>query len=216
MLKMDKKDKLSLTNSKKIIKKWQELELNPKEIKFLAEYINNGFNGTQAYLKIAKKGTHITTAGTEANAYLKKPKLKEALDEWKEAFLSVMKDQLEAQIIRHLMARAFYDIEDYYERKKTNKEEDTEEIIEEVLKPLSKLTKEQRMAIDGIEEKYIGTNKNFKWQKYYKLADKDKARTELEKYINMIKDSMDIDVNHDIKTDSTLDKILKSLVKDEV
>lgn len=201
---MDKKDKLSLTNSKKIIKKWQELELNPKEIKFLAEYINNGFNGTRAYLKtIARKGTCYSAAGAEATSTLKKVKIKLALDEWKQDFLNNVKNELEAKIIDNLMSRCFYDIEDYY-------------YDDGVLKPLSKLRREQRQAIDGVEVKYFG--KDAVKTVTYKLADKDKARLELEKYINLIKDSMDINIQTDLneKLEETITNAIRNYKRNKL
>lgn len=198
------KDKLSLTNSKKIIKKWEELELNPKEIKFLAEYINNGFNGTRAYLKtIARKGTCYAAAGVEANSYLKKPKIIEALGEWKKNFLDNVKNELEAKIIDNLMSRCFYDVEDFYY--------DNGE-----LKPLSKLRREQRQAIDGVETKYFG--KDAIKVVTYKLADKDKARLELEKYINLIKDSMDINIQTDLneKLEETITNAIRNYKRNKL
>ena len=188
---------MNLVNSRRVIIKWKELKLKPKEIKFLAEYIQNGFNGTNAYLKtIAKKNTSYTSAGSEASQLLKRPNIKKAMNEWMESFLETVKTQLEAQIIRQLMARAFYDVSDYYNNNGT-------------LKQLTELTKDQRMAIDSMDRKYHG--KNDIEVLSYKLADKDKARQELENYIDLIKQSVDINIKSDLdkKTSELIDNAIE-------
>lgn len=194
---------ISLVNSKRIIQKWRLLKLKPKELKFLATYVNNHFNATQAYIDtMAKKGTSYSAASTEAYNLLKKPHIKQAMDIWRETFLESVKTQLEVQIITHLMARAFYDIQDYMDERGN-------------LKSFNELSKEQRMAIDWVDKKLFG--KNATEVIAYKMADKDKARQELEKYIDMVQEHLDISVKTDFdkKTGELLDIAINNYQKNK-
>jgi phage terminase small subunit len=55
------------------------IKLTNNEKLFIKEYLSNGFNQTQAYLKVFPKATY-GTAATESSKLLKKPHIKDAVE----------------------------------------------------------------------------------------------------------------------------------------
>lgn len=55
------------------------MSLSPVHKAFVAEYIKNGYNATQAYLAV-RPGVTYTTAATTGAQYLGNPHIKEAID----------------------------------------------------------------------------------------------------------------------------------------
>ncbi len=169
------KNKISLTVAKKVIPEWEKLKLKPKEIKFLTIYINNGFNGTEAYLNsIARSGTSKEAAKTEGGYTLRKPHISKAFKLWKEMYIEVSKEMLEPAIVEQLKRRAFYDIAIF-------QDDDGE------MRPLSEIPEEWRCCVDGTERKYYGKDADV-CVVVSKLADRDKAMEKLSKYIGMIEE----------------------------
>jgi hypothetical protein len=198
---------INLSIAKKIIPEWKEIGLKPKYIRFLAEYVSNGFNASNAYLKhIARKGIKEESIWVLASNLLRNVKVKEAFALWKAITLDEVKGKLENKIVDQLMHRAFYDSSTFIG--------DNGKII-----PMSIIPEEWRCCVDSVETKYYG--KDAIKVITYKLADRDKARQELEKYIEMLKDDNGVTVNNFmIKDESELnekiDELLELRNKDEV
>lgn len=184
-----KKNQMVLSVSKKVIPEWKKLKLKPKEIMFLSLYINNGFNGRQAYLdSIAREGTTIEAATTQANQTLRKPNVSAAFTAWKELYIEVTKEMLEPAILNQLKKRAFYDILTFTDSDGN-------------FKQLNEIEDEWRCCIDGVERKYYGKDADV-CVVVSKLADRDKAMDKLEKYIDMIKEkgnNFNVNVDGDLK-----------------
>jgi hypothetical protein len=199
-------NEIDLSIARKIIPQWKEIGLTPKQIRFLAEYVSNGFNATRAYLKhIAYKGTKEESAWVRACELLRHVKVKQAFSLWKEITLDEVRGKLENKIIDQLMHRAFYDTSTFI--KSDGK------IID-----LNSIPEEWRCCVDAVETKYYG--KDSIEVITYKLADRDKARGELEKYIDMLKDENNTIVNNFMVKDeselqSKIDELLELRGKDK-
>ncbi len=153
-------------------------KLNPKYIMFVANYITNGFNGTEAYMKsVARKGTKPGGVTQDVNRLLENPSIKQAIqiviDEW----LGEKKLKLEKQIIETLTARAFYDINMFIHQDGSPKFSKIEDVPEQ-----------WRCVIDGIESKAYGKDANVV-KIVLKLADRERAIEKLSKYIELYKES---------------------------
>jgi hypothetical protein len=150
------------------------LKLKPKYILFLAEYASNGFNGGKAYELIAKKkdvsrGTAISTA----SEYLRKPNMLAGLAHIVRNQLKEKTATLERRIIDQLVIRAFYDPSELLDNKGSLKYDSLEDVPVEL-----------RQCIDGIETRAYGKDANVS-KTIYKLANRDRAREELSKYIKL-------------------------------
>lgn len=63
----------------KLAVKSKPRKLTNKQRKFIAEYLNNGFNGTQAAV-VAYPNQSVATAGQQAYENMKKPEVQQAID----------------------------------------------------------------------------------------------------------------------------------------
>lgn len=146
-----------------------DLNLTPREIKFVCEYITNGYKAEDA-AKAA--GLLSQDAGTVASrlhcaALLNNEKIKEAISRTKTSFVEPYRDVHYAKIQEVLEIRAFYDPFDFYYPDGT-------------IRPLDEISPKLRYAIDGIGDvTTMGKNGDNVRTVTYKLADKDKARKEL-------------------------------------
>lgn len=153
-----------------------EKKLEPKEKLFIAEYCNNGFNGTQAALKA---GYSKRSAGAISSENLQKPYIKAHIKAYLNEILGKYKDTLEYRIIQQYMVLAFYDTEDILNKDGKIKTKD--------LKSLGELSK----CIKGIYTSY-----NAKGQKQVKveLYNRESALEKLAQYMNLLRQSVDIDI----------------------
>ena len=151
-----------------------EPKLNPKQQLFCIEYLKD-FNATQAAIRA---GYSKDTARQIGSENLTKLDIQNELSEQINQLLIQSKIPLEKQIFDYWMKRAFYDVS---------------EIVD--LKGELKLTEKQlrkkglHVCIDSINKRITETGKV---TIQYKFADKDKAVEMLQKYIQMIKDKLDI------------------------
>jgi hypothetical protein len=177
-----------------IIKK----EINPsiKELLFAIEYFTNGFNATEAYKKtIARKGAKQSTCEVNACYTLKNTKVQQTVRKMVDAWIGEKKETFEKKIIDQLTKRSFYDPLMFVNIDGTMKFKSEDDI-----------PKEWRCCIDSIERKYYGKDAE-KYVIVLKLADRDKARTELAKYIELYKGSDSIQLNLGEETINKLDEI---------
>jgi len=168
-----KHSNITITQARQALPGYILLGLSNKEIKFVAIYLINGFNATQAYLDAKYPTKSRKTAGTESCHLIKEPKIKKAIRHHMEAFLAAAAVALDKRVVDQLMVEAFYDPFDFINVDGTpafNKKED--------------LTPAQRRCIIGIEEKYNMYTK--KYTKVIKLVDRTKARAELSRYVELL------------------------------
>lgn len=148
-------------------------KLTKKQKIFIIEYVNNGFNGTQA---VIKAGYSENVANQQASENLSKPYIKQAIKDYLDEVLGQYKDTLEYEIIQEYKLRAFYD---------------PKQIVNDdgkLVKPLKYLGKLSR-CIDGIEKTYnrLG-NEIIK----IKLANKENALEKLATYMKMLRQQIDL------------------------
>jgi len=155
-----------------------ENKLNPRQKLFCTEYLKD-FNATQAAVKA---GYSKDTAAEMAYENLRKPHIQTEISEQIEDLLDEAKIPLEKKIFDYWVKRAFYDIT---------------EIID--VKGEVKLTERQlrkkglTVCIDSINKR---VNERGIVTIQYKFADKDKAVEMLQKYIQMIREKIDLNVTN--------------------
>lgn len=146
-----------------------DLNLTPREVKFVCEYITNGYKAEDA-AKAA--GLLSQDAGTVASrlhcaALLNNEKIKEAISRTRISFVEPYRDVHYAKIQEVLEIRAFYDVADFFNPDGS-------------VRPLDDIPPKLHHAIDGVDENWsMGKNGINIRTVTYKLADKDKARKEL-------------------------------------
>lgn len=158
-----------------------DLGLSSKELKFVGEYCNNGFNESSA----AMHAGLITSKATAAESriatmeLINKANIKTAIQRFTQAILEPYRDRFEFQSIKQLMIRAFYNISDFYNDDRTTK-------------PLNVIPKEMHVAIDSISDDYKGKDANVRTITY-KLADRAAARKELRELLKQTSGGSDDD-----------------------
>jgi phage terminase small subunit len=145
---------------------------------FIAEYVNNGFNGTQAYLKL-NLTQNYDTARTDASKLLANSNVKAAIKDYLNEIISDYKDTLEYEIIQMYKLRAFYNTEDILDKEGNLKLEKTGKLDD-----LGKLTK----CIDGIETTYNRLGKKIT---KVKLANRENALEKLSMYMKLLTQNID-------------------------
>lgn len=152
-------------------------KLTDKQRMFIIEYVNNGFNGTQAYLKATPTVTP-ETAKVEASRLLTNVNVKTALKDYLDEVLGQYKDTLEYEIIQEYKVRAFYNADDIIDK-------DGKLKVKKDLKELGILTK----CIDGIEKTYNRLGQEII---KVKLANKENALEKLATYMKMLRQQVDL------------------------
>lgn len=175
------------TLSISIYQKLRKAGTTPKHIKFAAEYMTNGMNAIDAYLKhVARKNISersMAAVAVEASRILRNPKIQDAIKEIFDIWLSEKKNKLEKEIIAALYARAFYDPTMFINADGSARIKDADQIPEK-----------WRPAIDGIETRYYGKDADRKVV-VWKLANRSQALLELSKYIKLYQDSLGLNMN---------------------
>jgi hypothetical protein len=185
------KQEAPLSYCKKLIDNWKELGLKPREIRFCAEYVSNGHNGTQAMLSVSFDGRYTyNSAAVEASKWLKTPKIQQAVTRWFERWLDEKKEKMEKEIIDVYYRRAFYPLDVFFDANRKPL-------------PLNKIPREWHCCIDGIEDRYYGKDADVK-ATVMKLANREKALDTLGKYMTMFKE---VSVHEHRITQETADKL---------
>jgi len=151
-----------------------EPKLNPKQQLFCIEYLKD-FNATKAAIRV---GYSKDTAAEIGHENLKKPHIQNELSGQISELLAQAKIPLEKQIFEYWMKRAFYDVSEIVDLNGNL-------ILNE--KQLRK--KGLHVCIDSINKRMTESGKV---TIQYKFADKDKAVEMLQKYIQMIKEKLDL------------------------
>jgi phage terminase small subunit len=147
-----------------------DLGLTPREVKFVCEYITNGYIAEEA---AKTSGLLPDNAGSVAtrlhcSKLLSDERIKTAIGRTKQSFTEPYKEIHYSKIQEQLEVRAFYDIADYYDS-------------DGIPIPLDRIPLKKRYAIDDIKV-FNAVDKNGQEHNVttgYVLANKDKARAEL-------------------------------------
>ena len=163
-----------------------ELKLTPRMRKFCWYYVYNGFNGYRAALSAGYSNKRKTSVAAQATENLKKPSIRESIGRICADMLKEHKGTLESELFKFYYNRAFYDPGMFVNADGTPAFKDIEEI-----------PKEWKICIDGIEGRRYGKDGEYRIT-YIKLADRDRSAEKLEKYIQMIKET--ITIQHEMIT----------------
>lgn len=160
-----------------------EFNLNDNQRAFIKYFVEQGCkNAGKAYLKAYPNST-IESGRISAYNLLKKDEVKKAVRNEVETLLGAHKLTLEKELFDYYYIRAFFD---------------PTEIIGlngELLITEDELrNKNLILCIDSINRKYTNSGESYM---EYKLADRDKAAEQLSKYIQMIKNGPNVNVNFD-------------------
>lgn len=146
-----------------------DLALTPREIKFVCEYVTNGYKAEEA----AKTcGLLPVDAGSVASRLhcaklLGNDKIKEAIRRTRDSFIEPYRDVHYAKIQEILEVRAFYDVADF--RKADGS-----------YRPLNEIPPKLRYAIDNVKEVVTFSKQGDEARTVeYTLANRDKALAEL-------------------------------------
>jgi hypothetical protein len=154
-------------------------KLTAKDIKILGEYTTNGFVQWRAYAKY--NSVSDTVARTKSSVYFAKGHIKSAISEYCDILIGQYKDTLHYEILDTYRKRAMYDIDMFINADGSIKDD---------------VPKEWKCVIDDIDN-----NKPT-------LADRDKALSQLSKYMGMmvekIEHSGDLNIVYLDKQDANL------------
>jgi hypothetical protein len=144
-----------------------DLKLNAKEQRFVAEYTSNSWDAVAAAR--AAGLIPINLSPIKARAYtheiLARSEIEQAIDRLTEEFLIPFRNRMISQMVACLQIRAYYDIEWFY-------------FPDGTARPIDTITPEHRWAIDKVEPKIFGKNADVR-EVVYTLADREAARKEL-------------------------------------
>lgn len=163
-----------------------DLGLTPREIKFVGEYITNGYSVESAAKEagLIDKNAGPTATRIHCSKLLSNGKIKEAIRRTQESFIEPYRDIHYAKIQEVLEVRAFYNINDYYY---SNGEP----------KQLDDIPVKARYAIDDIKD-FNAVDKSGSEHRVitgYVLANRDKARAELRALHEQKKEDKDVNTS---------------------
>lgn len=139
-----------------------DLELTSKELKFLGEYVTQGYNDVAAYKKFYNtKGMANSDIKMEALALVNDRRIKLGVQRFVNLTLDPYRDMLEHQVLNILQRRAFYDPSDFYNDDGS-------------VKPLDQIEHDLRKCIDDVKEDWKGKDADRR-QVTYTLAKRMEA-----------------------------------------
>ena len=156
--------------------------LNDRQRLFCVEYLKD-FNATEAAIRA---GYSKRTAYSIGHENLKKPEIQNEISDRIRDLLEQAKVPLEKRIFDYWTRRAFYDVTEIIDL------EGNVMLSEEKLRESG-----LHVCIDGINKKIAANGATIVT---YKFADKDKAVEMLQKYIQMIREKLDISGGLQLKT----------------
>ena len=161
-------------------------QLTIKEIRFCAEYLVNGLNGTRAYLLVYYDNdeSKYNASSVESHKLLRKTKIKEVIIKVNNEWLESKKMSYERKIIDSLEKKAFYDPATFITKNGLPAFDNFEDI-----------PKNLRHCITGIVTRVSGNKKNRTVRQEIKLTDQHKALEMLGKYMTLFKEDININLN---------------------
>jgi phage terminase small subunit len=172
----------------------KENGLTEKESIFIAEYLINGFNGSQAALKAGYSEQSCRQIATEN---LSKPHIREHIKEYLDNIIGQYKNTLEYEILKSYRIMAFYDPADIITPNGLLKKND--------LKDYGELS----IVIKGIEKRI---NAQGKEMIKITLQDRDEALEKLCQYMGLLKQQ--IEHSGTIKVDDLTDEEIEKRIKE--
>lgn len=197
--------------------------INKKQMKFIDEYMKNGFNGADAYKRAYKSCKNNAAAKSNASRLLTNDNIKEEIERRQKELQKKSEVEIK-EIIYDLKMIKDYDIFDYMKIVKENNiiqdldittgtiiDKEVEE-IKIIYKDTEELTKEQRKCIKNIEMTKFGPKYTF----YDKLDCIDKLNKMLGYYQENLNLNSTIDTSSlkDLKTED-LFKLIDNMSDDE-
>ena len=181
-----------------------DLGLSLKEVKFVGEYCNNKFNATEAVrlAKILPSTASDIECRLEGMKLANRGDIKKAVQRFVQSIVEPIRDSIEATLLQQTVARATYDVKDFYDD-------------EGNMKPLSELTALQRSCIDGIEKQSLG--KEAIHTKYV-LASKDVASKQLRELLKKTDDGVETNTSEEARArvSSVFKRALQEAVKEDL
>lgn len=147
-----------------------EPRLKLKELKFIAAYCCNGFNGGAAAIE-AGYSKNKNSAYNIASKLLNNDNVLEALRRYAIVIMAPYKEKIKMEVLLTRYNRAFYNISDFYND-------------EGKLKSLDDIPGELKCVIDGVDEKRYGKD-GTEFVILYKLADREKNLSALWEWVGM-------------------------------
>jgi hypothetical protein len=138
-----------------------DLDLLPKEYKFLAYYFHSGFDGAKAAKIAGYKGSKEILRA-RALSVLKRPNVNLAMRRILDVALAPYRERVEYEVMTRYYRRATYTIDDFV-------------YPDGSVKALDDIPKEWREVIDGVLVRYAGGASNPIRIVEYKLPDRDMA-----------------------------------------
>ena len=160
----------------------KDLELKPRQILFIYFYCENNFNGTKAYQLAGYEGTDENTIASQASTMIRNPKIVEGVRLYLELILEPSRTVLEKQLFDVWFKRAFYDPSMF-----VNLDGDP------VHTSWDSIPVEWRVCVDGIETKHYGKDATMS-RTTIKLANRQEAMVQLDRYIGMTKETKQIEL----------------------
>lgn len=140
-----------------------DLDLNPRQLKFIGEYVTNGYDEAAALKAAGIVAENASTAVIRLNSVevMNTPGIKKAIARMNDAVISPYRDKLDSQLREIWSVRANYKISDFYESDGT-------------VKQLDEIPKHLHHAIDKVVEDFKGKDADRRVVNYV-LADKAQA-----------------------------------------
>ena len=182
----------------------KDLNLKPREIKFIVAYCQNNFNGTKAYKMAINPEATDVTASTGQAEIIRRPSVKEALRLYLEDILSTGKICLSKQLFDKWFLLAFYDPSMFIDidgspRTIVDSVTGVSRIID-----WDDIPSEYRLCVEGIETKAYGKDSSTLITTI-KLADRKFYMDKLDKWVGMTRELHEVQVTTKVTREQELE-----------
>lgn len=160
-------EKMTLPLAKRILPAaFTDIQLNPRQFKFVAAYCSNGFNATQAAIQAGYSPKQRKNVSALTSDFLKNPNIVKAIKTFIDMVIQPYRDRLEYEVMDIYYRRATYQLSTFVESDGT-------------LKDLDEIPREWLCCVDGIarDVKIIGGTRIELLE--YKLPNRDVALQQL-------------------------------------
>jgi hypothetical protein len=176
-----------------------DLHLNAKDQRFVAEYTSNGYDAVEAAKAAGLIAASLSPLKSRAYTHeiMSRPEISEAIDRMAEEFLVPYRNRMISQVVACLQIRALYDISWYINPDGT-------------AKPIDTISPERRWAIDKVEPKVFGKNADVR-EVVYTLADKIVAQRELRAILTKKEGTVTSDDGMKTKMDAVINALKQGM-----
>lgn len=187
------KDRIKVPEAKQLIPGYKKYGLRLKELKFVAEYITNGFNAVQAYINSGYKAKNYRNCGILGSKMFERPGVIQAVQDHIDRWMAEKKIELNEKIIDVLYCQAFYDPAMFITPRGKPRFENWEEIPEK-----------WRCCIEGITTKAYGKDALVQLTEI-SLVSRERSLERLAKFLTIFKiDETDVPVRLSKDTEERL------------